>query len=122
MSGQNPDEFGALSDEQLAEFLARPVLPDPQGLAPSDDAQHVHHEPSHAERLEPVMRPEWEARIESAADMAALLESVMPLVLEWAANVAGQEAAPAVDWDEETGLTLGYLCGGCAEETEEVAR
>ena len=54
MSGQNPDEFGALSDEQLAEFLARPVLPDPQGLAPSDDAQHVHHEPSHAERLEPV--------------------------------------------------------------------
>ena len=97
MSGQNPAEFGALSDEQLAEFLAN----------------HEHHEPIYAE---PATRPEWQVRIESAADMAALLESVMPLVLEWAANVAGQEAAPAVDWDEETGLTLGYLCGGCAEE------
>ena len=103
MNKQNPEEFAALSDEMLAEFLTN----------------HAHREPIYAE---PVMRPEWQVRIGSAVDMADLLESVMPLVLEWAATVAGQEVTPAVDWDEETGLTLGYLCGGCAEETEEVAR
>ena len=110
MSEHTPEEFRALSDERLAAFLSNPF-----DGAPSEDAEHAHH-------AEPDMRPEWQVRIESAVDMADLLESVMPLVLEWAATVAGQEVTPAVDWDEETGLTLGYLCGGCAKETEEVAR
>ena len=100
MNKQNPEEFAALSDEMLAEFLTN----------------HEHRAPIYAE---PATRPEWQVRIESAADMAALLESVMPLVLEWAATVAGQDVTPAVDWDAESGLRLGYLCGGC---TEEVAR
>jgi hypothetical protein len=104
MSEHTPEEFRALSDERLAAFLSNPF----EG-APSENAEHAH-------QAEPDMRPEWQVRIECAVDMSTLLESVMPLVLEWAETVAGREVAPAVSWDDAAGLTLGYRCPCCAEE------